>query len=494
LAVAALPAAADDWPEWRGSSRDGVWREEGIIDRIPAEGLPVRWRTPIGAGFSGPAVAGGRVFLMDRVLDAGGPADLKNLWNHRDKTAGQERVLCLDEATGKVLWAHSYPCAYSVAYGSGPRATPTVHGDRVYTLGAMGDLVCLDAATGRSVWHKDLVRDYAAEVPMWGCASPPLVVGEKLIAMVGGRGQAVVAWDRHTGRELWRSGDASEPGYCAPIVRTLAGKRQIIVWHADALAGLEPDSGKLLWSIRHHIVAGMAISTPAVEGNRLAVSSQYEGVLMLEFKPGDAAPTILWKAFASSAPEREWKKAGFNTTMSTVLLLHGHVYGVSLYGETCCLDGDSGRRIWTTLEPTSGPAEPRERWSTLFMVPHGHEVFLFNDKGDLILARLTPAGYDEVGRAHILEADMPSTGSGGRKVAWSHPAFANRCLFARNNHEIVCISLAARGALGRSFSKRAVANRGNGRNNGRLVRPALPPVPPTSAQGHAPCSREFPAA
>jgi hypothetical protein len=121
---------------------------------------------------------------------------------------------------------------------------------------------------------------------------------------------------------------------------------------------------------------------------------------MLEFKPGAAGPTVLWKASAGTVPERQWKKAGFNTTMSTVLLMDNHVYGVSLYDETCCLDGNTGQRVWTTLQPTSGGEVPRERWSTLFMVPHGKKVFLFSEKGDLILARLTPAGYDEIGRTH----------------------------------------------------------------------------------------------
>jgi hypothetical protein len=128
--------------------------------------------------------------------------------------------------------------------------------------------------------------------------------------------------------------------------------------------------------------------------------------------------------------------------MSTVLLLGGYVYGVSLYGETCCLAGDTGRRVWTTLEPTSGGTQPRDRWSTLFMVRHGDEVVIVNEKGDLILAKLAPAGYSEITRTHIIEPDMLSAGSGGRKVIWSHPAFANRCVYVRNAHEIVCVSLA----------------------------------------------------
>jgi outer membrane protein assembly factor BamB len=422
--------------------RDGVWRETGIVERFPAEGLPVRWRTAVGPGFSGPAVAAGRVFLMDRAVDEKAAADVKTQWNYRDKTKGQERVLCLDETTGKIVWTHSYRCDYDVSYGAGPRATPTVAGDKVYALGAMGDLCCLEAASGRVVWQKNLVRDYGVEAPLYGHASAPLVDGDRLIVMVGGQGQAVVAFDRNTGKEIWRAGNASEPGYSAPLIHTLAGKRQLIVWHADAVAGLEPESGKVLWTVRHAVTAGVAISTPAIEGNRLVVASQFEGVLMLEFQPGVAEPKIVWRASAGSVPERQWKKAGFNTTMSTVLLLDNHLYGVSLYGEACCLDGATGRRVWTTLQPTSGGTEPRERWSTVFMVPHGKKVFIFNEKGDLLLARLTPAGYDEISRTHVIDPDMSSSG-GGRKVVWSHPAFANRSLYVRNNHEIRCISLAS---------------------------------------------------
>jgi outer membrane protein assembly factor BamB len=316
----------------------------------------------------------------------------------------------------------------------------------------MGDLLCLESETGRVAWRKNFVRDYRAESPLYGFAAAPLVDGDRLLVMVGGKDQTVMALDRHTGRDLWKNVTASEPGYCAPVIRTLGGARQLVVWHGDGLAGLAPESGKALWSVPHPVTAGIAISTPAVAGNRLAVSSQYEGVLMLEFRPGAAEPEVLWKASAGTVPERQWKKAGFNTTMSTVLLLDGHVYGVSLYGETCCLNGDTGQRVWTTLQPTSGGSEPRERWSTVFMVPHDDAAFLWNDHGELVLARLKPAGYQEISRSRILEPDMPSAGSGGRKVVWSHPAFANRCFYARNNREIVCVSLAAPARTGNAAS------------------------------------------
>jgi outer membrane protein assembly factor BamB len=443
LASLALPARGDDWPQWRGTNREGVWRERGIVESFPTAGLPVRWRAPLGAGFSGPAVAQGKVFVMDRLLAEGAPQDVKTQWNYRDKTMGRERVVCLDEASGKPLWTQSYPCAYSIAYGSGPRATPTVSGDKVYTLGAMGDLLCLDVATGKILWQKNFVRDYGAEVPTYGYAGAPLVDGRRLIAVVGGEEHAVVAFDRETGRELWRSGSSSEPGYCAPIIRTLGGKRQLIVWHADGLVGIEPETGKVFWTIPHHPMAGMSISTPAVDGERLAVSSQYEGCMLLEFSRDTTVPKIVWKKTATgSVPEKQWKKAGFNTTFSTVLLSGGHVYGVSVYGETCCLDAADGRRVWTTLQPTSGGSEPHDRWCSAFFVSHGDKVFIFNERGDLILARLKPSGYEELARTHLLDPDMSSSG-GGRKVIWSHPAFANRCVFVRNDHEIISVSLAA---------------------------------------------------
>ena len=239
---------------------------------------------------------------------------------------------------------------------------------------------------------------------------------------------------------------------CAPIIRSIAGQRQFIVWHGDGLVGMVPESGKILWTFSHHTMAGMSIATPAVDGDRLAVSSQYEGAMLLQFAGAPAQrvggePKILWKKTAAgSVPEKPFKKAGMNTTMSTVLLTGGYVYGVSCYGETCCLDAANGSRVWTTLQPTSGGSEPHDRWSTAFFVPHrvpnSDKTFIFNEKGDLIIARLRPSGYEELSRTHLLDPDMFSSGGAGRKVIWSHPAFADRSIFVRNNHEIMRVSLA----------------------------------------------------
>src|SRR5262249_24763141 len=149
---------ADDWPEWLGPQRDGIWRETGLVQKFPKDGPRILWRVPLGQGYSGPAVVGERVFVMDRLraTDSAG----KPLRATRDGIPGKERVLCLDATTGKTIWKHEYDCSYRVSYPSGPRVTPLVRAGRVYTLGTMGDLYCLDAQTGKPVWHKNLVKSY----------------------------------------------------------------------------------------------------------------------------------------------------------------------------------------------------------------------------------------------------------------------------------------------------------------------------------------------
>jgi outer membrane protein assembly factor BamB len=174
----AASAVADDWPQWMGPKRDGVWREDGILTKFPAGGLKRLWSTPIGGGFSGPAVADGRVFVMDRQgekLPKGKEAPMKG------GLPGKERVLCLDAADGKILWKHEYDCSYRVLYTSGPRTTPTVHGGKVYTLGSMGDLFCFDAAKGTIHWSKNLPQEYETKPPVWGYAGHLLVDGDRVI-------------------------------------------------------------------------------------------------------------------------------------------------------------------------------------------------------------------------------------------------------------------------------------------------------------------------
>ena len=431
LAMSALHA--DDWPQWLGPQRDAVWRESGIIEKFPASGPKFRWRVPIGGGFAGPAVAQGRVYVMDRQL-AKGATNPANPFA-RGEIPGTERVLCLDEAGGKVLWQHEYDCAYTVSYGSGPRATPAVGDGKVYTLGAEGNLTCLDAEKGTLLWSRDFKKDFGVKTPLWGFAGHPLIDGKKLICLAGGNGSVAVAFDKDTGKELWRALNAKEPGYAPPMIFEFDGKRQLILWHPEAVNSLDPDTGKVYWiyPLTRSVQSGMTIPTPRKYGDLLFLTSFYNGSLML--RVGADKPSLVWASKKVSEKDTD----GLHSVFATPLIENGYIYSPCSYGQFRCLKVDTGERIWETFEPTTGKSE---RWGNAFIVKNGERCFLFNEKGDLIIAKLSSEKYEEINRAHLLD---PTNRDPGRLVVWSHPAFANKSVYARNDKEIVCVSLAADG-------------------------------------------------
>jgi outer membrane protein assembly factor BamB len=438
LGLVVSSARAEDWPQWLGPKRDGVWRESGILDKFPANGPPVRWRTPIGSGYTGPAVAGGKVYLADRVLADGSVNPASGFT--RNVVNGKERVLCLDEANGKILWKHEYPCTYEISYPAGPRCTPTVHDGKVYALGAMGDLVCLEADTGKLLWAKNFIKDYDAPTPVWGFCGHPLVDGKKLICLVGGARDAVaVAFDKDTGKELWKALAAKEPGYCPPMIFDLNGKRQLIIWHPEAVNGLDPETGKVLWSHPWRLQSGLAVPTPRLDGTRLFLTAFYNGAIMLDLK--DDKPTVLWQSkFARSGKgEKPEVTDTLHAIMPAPWIKDGHIYGVCSYGELRCLEENTGKRIWESLQATGSTKGGKDRWNNAFIIPHEDRYFLWNERGDLIIARLSPKGYEEISRAHLLN---PDNGMAGRPVNWVHPAFANKCMYVRNDREIIAVNLA----------------------------------------------------
>jgi outer membrane protein assembly factor BamB len=430
--LALVTASADDWPQWLGPQRDAVWRETGIVEQFPAGGPPVRWRTPIGGGYAGPAVAKGRVYVMDRQLSKGAnnPADPFS----RGQIPGTERVLCLDEMTGRILWKHEYDCPYTVSYAAGPRTTAVVAEGKVWTLGTEGHLFCLDASDGKVLWSHVFTKEYGIPTPVWGFAGHPLLEGKKLICLAGGEGSVAVAFDKETGKELWRSLAARQPGYAPPMIFEAGGKRQLILWHPESVNSLNPETGELYWSVPFKVKEGLTIATPRKLGDRLFLTAFYDGSLMLRLDADKPGATPLWKS--RKASERDTDE--LHAIMCTPFLEDGCIYGVCSYGQLRCLQADTGERVWETFKATTG-GEP-VRWANAFIVKNGGRFFLFNEKGDLIIARLSRQGYEEVSRAHLLE---PTGTAAGRAVVWSHPAFANRCVFARNDREIICVSLAA---------------------------------------------------
>jgi outer membrane protein assembly factor BamB len=429
---------AEDWPQWLGAKRDGVWREKGLIGKFPKDGPKVLWRYDIGGGYAGPAVVGDKVFVNDRLLDKG-QKDPDNPFKRANST-GKERLLCLDASSGKLLWKHEYDCKYTMSYPCGPRATPAVDGDKVYSLGAMGDLYCLNAKDGSVVWHKNFLKEYGASVPVWGFSCHPLVIGDQVITLVG-RDPTVVSFDKNTGKELWKSLklESGEIGYCPPMLYSFGGKEQLIIWHSEAVVGLEPKTGKEIWSHPWLLKANLSIPTPRQVGNKLFLTAFYNGSLMLQID-GEKV-TEVWKSKARGEQPTQTDK--LHSIMSTPVIKGDHIYGVCSYGELRCLTLDKGTRVWSELT-ASGAGKAPERWANAFLVEQGDRFVLFNELGELILADLTPKGYKEIDRAKILSPTGQLAGgfSSARKIVWSHPAFANKCVFARNDKEIVCVSLA----------------------------------------------------
>jgi outer membrane protein assembly factor BamB len=436
--TAARCASAEGWPQWLGSARDGVWREKGLIERFAAGGPKIVWRTPLGPGYSGPAVEGDRVYITDRQR-AKGP-DGQPLRPTRKGIPGKERILSLNAADGRVVWNYDYDCPYTISYPIGPRTTPLVHEKRVYCLGAMGDLICLDAAGGKLRWAKKLADAYKVEVPLWGYAAHPLIDGELLYSLVGGPGSAVVAFNKETGREVWKALTSAEIGYSPPMIYTLAGKRQLIIWLSDGIHGLDPATGKEFWKQEYPV--GERLQNPAVNiitvrkvgDDMLFLSTFYNGPTMVKLS-ADGKASVVWKG-KSSNPGRP---DGAHCLMATPFFKDGYGYAIGVRGELRCFETKTGKELWQSTALLRGR---RPDCGTVFLIPQGARYVLESDQGDLILADLSPQGYKEIDRVHILDPDGSAI---GRDIVWSHPAFANRCIFARNNAQMICISMAKEG-------------------------------------------------
>ena len=406
-----IAAEADDWPQFRGLNRDGVWNETGIVESFPPGGLKVRWRQPVGAGWSSPVVAQGRVFVTDALLQ---------------KPSVKERVHCFEEATGKPLWTHVYDVTYPEwvfvpSQASGPTATPIVEAGKVYALGANGHVHCLDARNGAVLWEKNLGKEY--EVRVLQCRPSPLIEGNLLIVFTGAKpGASVIALDKKTGKEVWKAMD-DPVSNSSPLVIVAGGKRQLIVWSDASVTSLNPATGETWWREPMVTSNNDSIPTPVLQKNRLLIAG-----LMLKLDADRPMASVLWPETRAAA-----KRILSNT--STPLLQGNYVYSARSSGELACLDARTGQQVWQTNSVTD-----LKNGASIHLTPNGDAVFLFTDKGDLIQARLTPQGYREISRARLLEPTFPF---GDRKCAWTPPAFANRQVFARNDEELVCASLAA---------------------------------------------------
>ena len=422
-------ATADDWGQWMGPKRDGVYRETGVIDSIPESGLEVKWRAPIHSGYAGPAVADGRVFVYDYKVEGG---KAFNNPQSRAKLQGSERLIALDASTGKELWTHEYSCPYDISYPAGPRCTPTVDGERVYILGSEGDLQCLKVANGELVWKKSFKKDMQAKVPLWGFSAHPLIDGDLLYTMVGGKGQGIVAFDKMTGDVKWKALDC-DAGYCPPTIIKKGGVRQLIVFHPKAVVGMNPADGKSYWNVEIEPNYGMSICRPMMDGDLLYASGHGNQSVMIKLDSEKPGAKEVWRGNP--------KNSIFGAN-ATPLFVDGVLYGSDcITGKLFAVDGADGKRMWETFDATKPDEKRRAVHGTAFLTQLGdsNRYLLMSETGDLIVAELTREAYKPLGRFRVLE---PTGECFNRPVVWSHPAYANKTAYIRNDKEIVAVNLA----------------------------------------------------
>lgn len=404
--------AAADWPQWRGPNRDGVWYEPGIITSFPKTGPMLKWKVPVGMGYSSPVIQGPRLFLTDTLAAA---------------PIIHERTLCLSARTGKQIWITQHdatpPAWYFVpAQLRGPGPTPIVHDGRVYVLSLFSVLKCLDARTGTVLWKRDLVAEY--QLPPSSLDASPLVDNNLLILSIGGRpGAGVIALELSTGREIWRSLSESAT-WSSPIIVSAGGTRQLIVWMRESVSSLNPTNGAVYW--REPTVSGgspgfSAVSTPVIQGNQLLVSG-----LMMHLDPVRPAAKVLW-------PDTPSGTRRILSDTSTPLLRNHFLYSPISGGAFVCLEAETGLERWRTNVVTGS-----RRGASVHFIPNASNLFLYTDRGDLIRTTLNPSGYQELDRAHLIDPTSPLFED---KFAWSAPSMAHQCLFVRNDLELRCYSM-----------------------------------------------------
>lgn len=376
--------AATDWPRWRGPSLNGISTESGWKANWGATAPKELWRASVGTGFSSFSVANGRVYTLGNAND-------------------QDTVFCFDAETGKEIWKHAYAHPLEPKYyEGGPSATPTVHGDRVYTLSKRGHIFCLDAAKGTVIWTKDLTKELGVKVPEWGFASSVLVEGDQLILNLGSAGTALEA---ATGKVVWTSGkDAA--GYATPVPFNVGADRAVALFCAKDLVAVRVKDGKPLWSHPFKTSYDVNAADPVIDGNRFFISAGYGhgGALV---KVQDSTPTLVW--------ENKNMRNHFNSCV----LKDGFLYGVD-EDQLRCLSLDTGEVKWTHKPFGKGS----------LTLADGKLVGL-SEKGELIIAEPTPAEFKVISRAQVL---------GGK--CWTTPVLANGRIYARNARgDVVCLDV-----------------------------------------------------
>jgi outer membrane protein assembly factor BamB len=393
-------APAADWPQWLGHNRDSSSSETVAAWRQPPR---VLWKVPVGEGHSSPIVSGDRVFLHAK------PADKE-----------EEEVTAWDAATGKPIWKTSYPrSVFRNIFGNGPRATPAVHGDRLFSFGVTGLLTCFDVATGKQVWQVDTLKKFSAPNLFFGASSSPLIEGNGVLVNVGAKGASVVAFDQNSGETIWQSQD-DRASYSSPIAIDQNGRRQVIFLTQKAVISLSPADGRLFWKFPLVDLLSESSSTPLCAGNVLLASSITYGSAGLALKTADGRPSF----------QELWKNSDLTCYFSSpVAVGNDNLYVVTgtkppafrVQAILRCVEAKTGKERWQ--RPKVG------KYHASLLRTGNDKLLLLEDSGDLVLLDPNPQEYRELARSHICGD------------TWAHLALANGRLYVRDNKDLICLEL-----------------------------------------------------
>lgn len=383
-AMAQVAPSAANWPQWRGPNRDGISKETGLLKQWPDGGPPLAWKaTGAGRGYSSFSISNGKLYTLGLRGD-------------------REFVVAFDVATGKEVWATAHGSAFRNDRGDGPRGTPTVDGDRVYSLGGNGDLSALDARTGKLIWTKNVLREFGGSNITWGISESPLVMGDKILVNAGGRGASIVALNKSDGSVIWKS-QSDEAGYSSAIPLEINGGTQVVFFTAERAVGLDIKDGRLLWEYSKPSNNVANAATPIVKANRVFISSDYgTGGGVVEIKPDNKAQEI-------------WFSKDMRNHHSSSVLIGDHLYGFSGSILTA-LKFDTGEVAWRDRSVGKGS----------LVYADGH-LYCLSENGVVGLVEATPTGYKEKGRFRIQQDSLPT---------WAHPVVAGGRLYLRDQDTI----------------------------------------------------------
>ena len=381
------------WTDFRGPKRDGRYDEKQILTDWPSAGLPLLWKQPIGGGYASFVIAGGRAFTIEQRRQ-------------------QEVVAAYDVETGREVWTNAWNAEFTEFMGGdGPRATPTWHEGRVYALGALGELRCLDATSGSRIWSRNILTENQSQNLQWGMSASPLVVDEKVIVLPGGAGRSVAAYHKRTGEAIWKALDDKQ-AYTSPMLVTLAGRRQILVVSARRAMGLSVEDGSLLWAYPWVTEYDINATQPiVVSDNRIFLSAGYgHGAAVVELartENGFRARTI-------------WKNKSMKNKFNSSVLYEGHIYGLDERILTC-VSAETGQRAWKGGRYGYGQ----------LLLANGHLIVL-SEQGDVALVKATPERHVELARFSAISGKT-----------WNNPAMDGGRLLVRNATEMACFRISA---------------------------------------------------